>query len=146
MGKQKDEFLTAEQEQSLIEAIGVAEKNTSGEIRIHIEKKTDKDPIERAITVFNSLKMYKTEARNGVLLYVAVESKKFAIIGDEGIHKKVSDRFWDSERDLVLQHFKVGDFSKGLELAVLDIGEKLKQFIPYKSNDINELNDEISKG
>lgn len=142
----KDNLLTPDEEQSLIEAIRIAEKNTSGEIRIHIEKKTDLDPYDRAITVFNYLKMHQTAQRNGVLLYVAVQSKKFAIIGDEGIHKKVTSTFWNAEKDLVLSHFKAGDFSKGLQLAVLDIGEKLKHFFPYQSDDINELNDEISKG
>lgn len=141
-----DNFLTPEEEQSLINAIGVAEKNTSGEIRIHIEKRTNMDPLKRAIAVFNLLKMNATADRNGVLLYVAVESKKFAIIGDKGIHEKVNANFWDSEKDLVLSYFKKGNFSKGLELAVLDVGEKLKYFFPYKSDDINELDDEISKG
>lgn len=141
-----DDFLTPEEEQSLINAIGVAEKNTSGEIRIHIEKRTNLDPLKRAIAVFNLLKMNATADRNGVLLYVAVESKKFAIIGDKGIHKKVTANFWDSEKDLVLSYFKKGNFSKGLELAVLDVGDKLKHFFPYKSDDINELDDQISKG
>ncbi|MDC3132744.1 TPM domain-containing protein [Flavobacteriaceae bacterium] len=144
--KAADNFLTPEEEQSLINAIGIAEKNTSGEIRIHIEKRTNMDPLKRAIAVFNLLKMDATADRNGVLLYVAVESKKFAIIGDQGIHEKVNANFWDSEKDLVLSYFKKGNFSKGLELAVLDVGEKLKHFFPYKSDDINELDDEISKG
>lgn len=139
-------FFTETQEQELIEAIQSAETNTSGEIRVHIEKETKKPPMERVLEVFYFLKMDKTEQRNGVLIYIAVESKKFAILGDEGINKLVPVNFWDSEKELVLSHFKKGEFTKGLKLAIKEIGEKLVEFFPYQSNDINELPDEISKG
>jgi len=141
-----EEFLTAQQEQNLIEAIKIAEKNTSGEIRVHIEKETELPAMERSLEVFQMLKMHSTELRNGVLFYIAVESKKFAIIGDEGINNLVPNDFWDDEKELVLSYFKKGEFSKGLELAILEVGKNLKQFFPYMSDDTNELSDEISKG
>lgn len=141
-----EDFLTAQQEKDIIKSIKKAEKNTSGEIRIHIEKSTEKPPMERALEVFYSLNMDKTQLRNGVLFYVAVESKQFAILGDEGINAKVPENFWDSEKEIVLSHFKNGDFSKGLELAIVEVGDKLKVFFPYQSIDSNELSDEISKG
>ncbi len=141
-----DDFLTKEQEQTLIDAIKIAEKNTSGEIRVHIEKGSDKTPLDRALEVFYELKMHETAQRNGVLIYVAVESKQFAIIGDEGIHNKVTDTFWQSAKDIVLSHFAKKEFAKGLELAILEVGNKLKTYFPYQSDDVNELSDEISKG
>ena len=143
---QVENFLTVEQEQVIINTIKIAEKNTSGEIRVHLEENTDKPPLERALEVFYSLNMDKTQQRNGVLFYVAVESKQFAIIGDEGINAKVPENFWDLEKEIVLSHFKKGAFSKGLELAIVEVGNKLKVFFPYLSNDSNELSDEISKG
>jgi len=143
---QVEDFLTAAQEQELIDAIKISEKNTSGEIRVHLEDNTDKPPLDRALEVFYSLKMDATELRNGVLIYVAVKSKKFAILGDEGINNKVPENFWHSEKELMLSHFKKGEFSKGIELAIIEVGEKLKEFFPYESNDTNELSDEISKG
>ena len=141
-----EEFLTAEQEHAIINAIKVAEKNTSGEIRVHIEKSTQKPPMDKALEVFYKLEMDKTAQRNGVLFYIAVESKKFAIIGDEGINKLVPTNFWDAEKELVLSYFAKSEFTKGLELAIEKVGEKLKEFFPYQSNDTNELSDEISKG
>jgi uncharacterized membrane protein len=141
-----EDFLTIEQEQAIIKAIEIAEKNTSGEIRVHIEKITDLPPLERALEVFNLLEMDKTELRNGVLFYVAVESKKFAILGDEGIHTKVTENFWDAEKELMLSYFKKGEFSKGLELAIIEVGNKLKENFPYQSNDTDELSNEISRG
>ncbi len=141
-----EDFLTPAQEQQLINAIQVAEKHTSGEIRVHIEKNTDKPPMERALEVFYMLKMDATELKNGVLFYVAVESKKFAIIGDEGINNEVPKNFWDAEKELVLSHFSEGAFEKGLELAIVEVGKKLKHYFPYNQNDNNELSDEISKG
>ncbi len=141
-----EEFLTEVQEQNLIKAIKIAEKNTSGEIRVHIEKTTKIPPMERAQEVFYHLKMDKTAQRNGVLFYIAVESKKFAILGDQGINDLVPEDFWDTEKEQVLSHFKKGEFTKGLELAIIEVGRKLVTFFPYQSNDINELPDEISKG
>ncbi|WP_457609568.1 TPM domain-containing protein [Lutibacter sp.] len=141
-----EDFLTKEQEQKLIQTIKVAEKNTSGEIRVHIEKTSEKPPMDRALEVFHFLKMNETELKNGVLLYVAIESKQFAIIGDEGIHNKVTSSFWDSTKEIVLSHFARNEFAKGLELGILEVGEKLKNYFPYQSNDTNELSDEISKG
>ncbi|NLP58533.1 TPM domain-containing protein [Lutibacter sp. B1] len=141
-----EDFLTASEEKTIIEAIQKAEKDTSGEVRVHIEKSTKKPPMERALEVFYFLKMDETALRNGVLLYIAVESKKFAILGDKGINEKVPENFWDTEKDIVLTHFSKGETTKGLELAIAEIGNKLKEFFPYQSNDTNELSDEISKG
>ena len=141
-----EDFLTANQEQILIQAIKTAEKNTSGEIRVHIEKETELPTFERALEVFHTLEMNATQLRNGVLFYIAVESKKFAILGDEGINELVPDDFWDEEKELVLSYFKKGEFSTGLELAILEVGKKLKEYFPYMSDDTNELSDEISKG
>ena len=141
-----EDFLTATQEQALIETIKVSEKNTSGEIRVHIEKSTEKSPMDRALEVFYLLEMNKTELRNGILIYVAVESKKIAIIGDEGINNLVPKDFWNEELALLITYFKDANFTKGLELAIIEIGKKLKQFFPYQKNDTNELSDEISKG
>ena len=140
-----EDFLSAEQEHIIIKAIKIAEKNTSGEIRVHIEKTASKPPLEKALEVFYSLEMDKTEQRNGVLLYIAVESKQFAILGDEGINAKVSEDFWVLEKELILTHFKKADYTKGIELAILKVGEKLKEFFPYQDDDTNELSDEISR-
>ncbi len=139
-------FLTKEQEQTLVDAIKVAEKNTSGEIRVHLEKASDVPPMDRALDLFYQLKMNETAQRNGVLIYVAIESNKFAILGDEGIHNKVTDSFWNATKDIVISHFRKKEYTKGLELAILDVGEKLKTYFPYQSDDVNELSDEISKG
>lgn len=141
-----EDFLTASQEQRIIEAINTAEKNTSGEIRVHIEKSTEKPPMERALEVFHFLKMDTTKLRNGILLYIAVESRKFVILGDEGINNKVPKDFWETEKEFVLSHFAKGEFEKGIEETIIKVGEKLKDFFPYQSNDTNELSNEISKG
>lgn len=139
-------FFTPKEEEQVIEAIQSAEKDTSGEIRVHIEKSTDKDPLERAKEVFYELKMNETQAQNGVLFYVATESHHFAILGDKGINDLVPNNFWDDEKELVLSHFKKREFAQGLSLGIIEAGKKLKEFFPYQSDDTNELSDEISKG
>ena len=141
-----EDLLTASQEQRIIEAIRIAEKSTSGEIRVHIEKSTQKPVMDRALEVFHQLEMDATDLRNGVLFYIAVVNKQFAIIGDEGIDQKVPDDFWNSEKELMASYFVKKEFTEGLEFAIIEVGKKLKEFFPYKSNDTNELSDEISKG
>lgn len=137
-------ILHTSDEKILVEAIASAEKNTSGEIRVHIEKACKGDVLERAKEVFEKLGMTSTQARNGVLIYIAEESHKFAIIGDTGIHEKVGHDFWDHSKDLMLFHFKKGNFVEGIKEAVLSCGEALKKYFPYNSNDSNELSNDIS--
>lgn len=140
------DFLTSEDEKEVVNAIATAEKNTSGEIRVHIENHTEKPPLERAQEVFHQLGMDETVARNGVLFYVGVSDHTFAIIGDEGIDKVVEDDFWDCTRDAVIAKFKEGKFKDGLVDGILRAGERLKQFFPYEDKgDTNELSNEISK-
>jgi uncharacterized membrane protein len=139
-------FLSESDEQEVIKAIQKAELNTSGEIRIHIEEKATKDVYERALDVFNELNMHQTEQRNGVLIYVATEDKKFAICGDKGINEVVADDFWDSTRDSVAEHFKKGNFKNGIVAGILSAGIQLNQFFPWQTDDENELSNEISKG
>jgi uncharacterized membrane protein len=141
-----EEFLSAEQEQIIVNAIKSAEKNTSGEIRVHIEKNTKKPPMERAKEVFEFLKMDQTHLKNGVLFYLAIESKQFAIIGDEGIHKYAPNNFWEIVKNKVLTYFAKKDYVKGLEEGITEVGNQLKTYFPYKKEDVNELPDEISKG
>ncbi|MGO4819395.1 TPM domain-containing protein [Flavobacterium sp. W22_SRS_FP1] len=145
MSKVKD-FLTKEEEQEIIEAIVVSEKNTSGEIRVHLEKTTALDPYDRAMEVFNELKMDQTQLKNGVLIYLAVEDKTFVICGDQGINNIVKNDFWDSTKDIMVAHFKNGNFKQGLIDGILRAGEELKKHFPWSEDDTNELSNEISKG
>tara|TARA_R110000868_G_scaffold196650_1_gene442633 strand:- start:15141 stop:15581 length:441 start_codon:yes stop_codon:yes gene_type:complete len=142
-----EDFLTKEEEQEIIEAIRTAELNTSGEIRVHIEKTSQTtDAYKRALEVFHYLKMDNTKEQNGVLIYVAVKDKTFAICGDKGIHDVVPPDFWDSTKDLIQSHFKSGHFKQGLIEGILKAGEVLNQYFPWQHGDKNELSNEISKG
>ena len=144
MSKTED-FLSKAEEQEIVHAIVEAEKNTSGEIRLHIEEHTEKSPLERAQEVFFELKMDETQDRNGVLFYVCVSDKKFAILGDKGINEAVESDFWDCTKDTVIANFKEGNFKKGLVEGILRAGERLKKYFPYQSDDTNELSNEISR-
>jgi uncharacterized membrane protein len=139
------DFFTPQEEQAIVNAITIAEKNTSGEIRVHIENHSEKPPLERAQEVFQYLGMQATTARNGVLFYLGVTDRSFAIIGDEGIDKAVENDFWDCTKDVVISHFKEGRFAQGLTEGILRAGDRLKQYFPYTADDANELPNEISK-
>jgi uncharacterized membrane protein len=141
-----EDFLSAAEEQEIVQAIAMAEKNTSGEIRVHIENHSDTPPIARAREVFDTLKMYKTQARNGVLFYVGVADHAFAIIGDSGIDDVVESDFWECTKDIVLENFRNKKFKDGLVEGIKRAGDRLKEFFPYDSDDTNELSNEISKG
>ncbi|WP_330444374.1 TPM domain-containing protein [Flavobacterium sp. C4GT6] len=141
-----EDFLNAAEEQQIVNAIKEAEKNTSGEIRVHIENHSEKPPLERAQEVFYQLGMETTAARNGVLFYVGVSDHTFAIIGDEGIDKAVEADFWNTTKDVVISHFKEKRYKEGLVEGILKAGVRLKEYFPYQDDDINELPDTISRG
>ena len=145
------DLLRKESKEALVRAIQTAEKNTSGEIRVHLEQVCKGDPCLRAAYVFSKLGMFRTKDRNGVLIYLALKSHKFAIIGDSGINEKVGAGFWNEVKDgmaadfrSMAADFRSGDFTGGMSRAVLAVGEKLKAFFPYQKDDVNELPDDIS--
>ena len=138
------DLLRKESKEALVRAIQTAEKNTSGEIRVHLEQVCKGDPCLRAAYVFSKLGMFRTKDRNGVLIYLALKSHKFAIIGDSGINEKVGAGFWNEVKDGMAADFRSGDFTGGMSRAVLAVGEKLKAFFPYQKDDVNELPDDIS--
>lgn len=136
--------LTEAEKGSIIAAIQEAETNTSGEIRVHLENHCREEVLDRASEVFATLKMHKTELRNGVLFYLAIKDHKFAILGDSGINQKVPEHFWEEIRDFMVARFKEGKYAEGLSEGIIKAGQQLKNHFPYKSDDRNELPDDIS--
>ncbi|NRA91761.1 MAG: TPM domain-containing protein [Psychroserpens sp.] len=141
-----EDFLSAEEEHEVIEAIRIAEQNTSGEIRVHIEHAALKDPFERAMEVFHYLKMDNTKQQNGVLIYVAVDDKTFVIYGDKGINDVVPNDFWNSTKDTIQSHFELGNFKQGLIDGIIMAGKQLQSHFPWIHGDENELPNKVSKG
>ena len=137
-------FFTREQQDLILASVKEAEKETSGEIRVHIETSFKGEVLDRAAWVFGKLGMHKTALRNGVLFYLAVNDRKFAIIGDAGINAKVPAGFWDEISELLRKNFREGKFTEGLSEGILLAGQQLKTHFPYMKDDINELSDEIS--
>ncbi|MBN1107770.1 MAG: TPM domain-containing protein [Bacteroidales bacterium] len=138
------EFFTREEQEKIRSAIREAEKNTSGEIRVHIETNVNGDVLDRAAWIFRKTGMHLTETRNGVLFYLAIEKRKFAIIGDVGINSKVAVNFWDDIKSAVESEFREQRFSEGLIKGILMAGEQLSGDFPRENDDVNELPDEIS--
>ena len=138
------ELFTEELQKQVVAAIETAELNTSGEVRVHLDDNCKGEVLDRAAYVFEKLEMHKTEQRNGVLFYLAVQDKKFAILGDAGINQKVPDNFWEEIKSEVIANFKKGDFAKGLSSGIVKAGEQLKAHFPYQEDDVNELENEIS--
>jgi len=139
-------FFKEEEKKLISESIREAEKNTSGEIRVHIESKCAGDVMDRAAYLFEKLKMHETKLRNAVLFYLALDDKKFAILGDAGINQVTAENFWDDIKDTMLGEFAENKFSFGLSTGITMAGEQLKKHFPHQRDDINELPDEISFG
>ncbi len=137
-------FFTPDQQESVIRAIGEAEHATSGEIRVHVETSCKVNVLDEAAWLFRKAGMHKTADRNGVLIYLALKERSFAIIGDTGINAVVPPGFWDTIRDHMQQRFAEGRFAEGLSEGILMAGEKLKEHFPRTKDDINELPDAIS--
>lgn len=139
-----EKFIGKEDEGRLMASIREAEKNTSGEICVHFQKKIRGPVLDAALKTFKTLKLDQTASKNGVLIFIVPSSRQFAILGDKGINDIVPENFWD---DIILDlqtYFKADKMVEGLCLNIEKIGEKLKTHFPYQSNDQNELPDEIS--
>ncbi len=139
-------FFTSEEKNKITGAIKTAEHNTSGEVRVHVESLCKADVLDCAAYWFKTLKIHKTALRNGVLFYLAIDDRKFAILGDAGINAKVPSDFWEKIKEHMQSRFKEGRFADGLSEGILIAGEQLKTHFPYQKDDINELPDEISFG
>jgi uncharacterized membrane protein len=137
-------FFTKDQQLQILSSVKTAEESTSGEIKVHIETTCTGDVLDRTAWIFKKLGMHKTALRNGVLFYLAIEDKKFAIIGDAGINTRVPEGFWENIKDLMEINFREGKFTEGLSAGIILAGEQLKTHFPHQENDINELSDEIS--
>lgn len=143
MGILRD-FFTEADKKLILSAIQEAESCTSGEIRVHIAKKAGKRPLTVARKAFENLGMRNTELHNGVLFVLALEDRKFVVLGDDGINEKVPDGFWDKVRDVVIENFHNDLFSKGLAEGIKLAGEQLAGFFPHQAEDVDELPDAIS--
>ena len=145
--KGPNEFFTQEEIKSITQAIADAEKNTSAEICVHLDKKCLIDPLIKAKQIFKLRAMHRTKLRNAVLVYVSLDNRKFAVWGDKGINKEVSDDFWKDVCKILHENFSQCYFELGLIKSIQKIGEKLKQFFPYDGeNDIDELSNELGFG
>ncbi|MDB5009358.1 MAG: hypothetical protein JWR67_2887 [Mucilaginibacter sp.] len=133
-----------EEQQRIRKAVEAAEKYTSGEIRVCIEKNCTEDVLDRAAKYFHKLDMHKTKLRNGVLIYVATVDRKFAIIGDAGINKAVPENFWDDTKEDMLKHFKYGNLVEGIVTGIAIAGENLQKYFPHQLDDKNELSDDVT--
>ena len=140
------DFFTKDEREDIRQAILNAELDTSGEIRVHIEDTCSGEVLDRASDIFKKLKMHKTERRNGVLFYLAVKNRKFAVLGDKGINAVVEDDFWDDIKALLLEHFREEKYAEGLIKGIELVGTKLKNHFPFQTDDVNELPDDISFG
>lgn len=136
-------IFTEIEEDRIANAIAEAEKATSGEIRIALDKYCEGDAYEKAIQYFSEMDMDKTRLHNGVLIYMAYEDHKFAIVGDKGINKVVPPNFWETTKVAMKAHFSAGNLADGIIAGVLLAGEELAKFFPYQGDDINELSNEI---
>jgi uncharacterized membrane protein len=137
---------TDEKKASIRRAIEVAEMGSSGEIRVHLEDRCNKNVFDRAADIFRKLEMNKTALRNGILFYAAVGERKFVILGDAGINAKVPAGFWDQVRDKVLSFFREDKIPEGLIEGIRMAGEVLKEHFPHHADDVDELSNEISYG
>lgn len=139
-------FLTKEAGDLIIKSIKNAENKTSGEIRVHFQRKLKGEIMEDAVITFHKLKMDETDARNGVLIFIVPGKKKFCILGDSGIDAVVPENFWEAIKDRLSEQFKANKIAEGLCECIDTIGEKLKTHFPIQSDDKNELPDTISYG
>lgn len=143
--KHPKKFFSQEEKERIVEEIRQAENKTSGEIRVHLDYHLKGDALEKAKKIFVQLGMTKTKCRNGVLIYLNPEHRKFAILGDAGINQQVPENYWEDIKEEMQRHFRQGKFCEGICWGIREIGEKLKLYFPIERDDQNELLNTISE-
>jgi uncharacterized membrane protein len=141
-----EKFLTEEEKKQVDEAVKKAERETSGEIKLFIDRFCWGKIEDKVLRVFRRLGLSRTKERNGVLIYLVTTNREFAIYGDEGINKKVPENFWDRIKDSMQEGFSRGDFGKAIAEAIETIGLQLKAYFPYRQDDKNEISNKIEYG
>ncbi len=146
--QKEKEYFSAEEKERILAAIKLAEQRTSGEVRLFIESKCKYvNPVDRAKEIFFELQMDKTIDRNGTLIYIAMKDRQAAVYGDEGIHQRVGQKYWEDEINKMLLNFKEQHIVDGICLCIEDIGDALHKHFPYdRETDKNELPDDIVFG
>lgn len=145
--RKKQSFFTQEEEERMVEAIRSAELQTSGEIRLFVESKCSFiNPVDRAIELFGELNMHQTQDRNAVLVYIALKDKQMAVFGDEGIHQRLGQSFWNQEVEKIIAQFNQNEISNGICNMIQAIGKALTHHFPHAIDDKNELSDGIVFG
>lgn len=139
-------MFTEEEKQRIVSAIQMAERNTSGEMKVHVESTCALEPMLRAQEVFVKLELHRTKQQNGVLFYIALDDHKFAVLGDSGINAVVPNGFWETTKELMRGHFRQNQIVEGICAGIGKAGEQLKAHFPFAADDVNELPDDISFG
>lgn len=125
-------------------AIREAERATSGEIRVSVAPFFWGNVEKTAEKAFHRLGMENTADRNGVLIFLVPSRKRFAILGDTGIHAKVGQAFWHDVSACLSSQFRQGAFTEGLVEAIRMVGDRLATHFPSAGEaDRNELSDDV---
>jgi uncharacterized membrane protein len=140
-------FLRELEHDRIVAAIKEAEAKTSGQIRVYLQRgKFEEDALPRAEKKFFQLRMDKTKERNAVLIFVAPRAQKFAVIGDEGVHQKCGEQFWQELVERMRGHFLREEFTEALVEGIEAVGKLLARYFPKTGPSTNELPDEIVEG
>ena len=139
-------FLSDAEANQVVMAVGAAERGTTGEIRVRIDRKCGRPALTTARHLFMRLKMNETVGRNGVLIYLSLADRQFAVYGDDGIDRHVGANGWNAIRDRLAARFKKDEFAPGLADAISEIGKVLARHFPAGKSDRNELSDDLSLG
>ena len=141
-----ERYFSSEEKERIVAALKKAELQTTGEIRVHIENRCAGNVLDRGAWVFKKLRMHHTKERNGVLFFVALTDRKFAVLGDTAINRRIPSTFWNDMKLTMEKYFIAGNITEGITEGIRMAGEQMKTHFPRQAGDINELPDEISFG
>ena len=138
------DFIPNEGQRRIADAITAAERHTTGEICVHVTPRCRGNVMKRAVKTFNRLHLYTTKRRNAVLIFIAYDDRKLAILGDTAINEAVPEGFWDGEVEELTNYLKAGRPVDGLCAIIARMGERLSEYFPGERDDENELSNEVT--
>jgi uncharacterized membrane protein len=132
---------------AIAQAIAKSEREHGGEIRFAVEPALDTRPLlagqsarERALEVFSLLRLWDTDERNGVLIYLLLADRDIEIVADRGLNV-VQAAEWEAICKSMEQALRRGEFREGVMDGVHAVSGLLARHFPRRAGDRNELPD-----
>jgi len=91
-------------------------------------------PRDRAIEVFSRLRLWDTNHRNAVLIYVLLADRAVELVADRGAHLKIRADDWQDICRTMQASFAVGRYRRGALMGIRAVAKHLCAHFPVSAS------------